>query len=95
MRSTFRQWSRQAQRLLAVSSELWDYICLVLGGIAFTVLIFCVLGFSATDYGMILRLQLLGYFAIFEGKRFLQETLWALILTESTLDQSTVVVNRS
>ena len=45
---------------------------------------------------MILRLQLLGYFAIFEEKRFSQETSRALILTESTSDQSTVVVvNRS
>ena len=44
---------------------------------------------------MTLRLQLLGYFAMFEGKRFSKDTLRALILTEFTSDQSTVVVKRS
>ena len=40
------------------------------GSKAFIVLIFCALGFSTTDYGMILRLQLLGSpFVICEGKR--------------------------
>ena len=41
----------------AVSNELWHCICLVLGGKAFTVLVFRALGFSATDYGMIQRLR--------------------------------------
>ena len=42
---------------------------------------------------MILRLQLLDFiFAISEGKRFSQDTSWALIPNESTSDQPTVVV---
>ena len=42
---------QQAQRLPAVSSELWYCRCLVLGNKAFTVLVFRALGFSTTDYG--------------------------------------------
>ena len=53
---------KQAQRLPAVSSELWYCICLVLGNKAFTVLFFRALGFSTADYGIILRLQLLGFY---------------------------------
>ena len=44
---------------------------------------------------MILRLQLLDSCAISEGKRFSQDTSRALILTESTSDQSTVIAKRS
>ena len=95
MRSIFQQWSIKARRLLTVWSKLWGYIRLVLGGKAFTVLFFRALGFSTTDYGMIVCLQLLGYFAISEGKRFSQEASRALILTESKSDQSTAGVKRS
>ena len=44
---------------------------------------------------MVLRLQLLDYFAISEGKRFPQDASRALISTESIPDQSTVLVKRS
>ena len=66
--------SRQAQRSSPVSSELWYCICLVLGSKPFAALVFRALGLSTTDYGIILRMQLLGYFAISEGKRFSQKT---------------------
>ena len=69
-----KQQSRQAHRLSAISSKLWYCICLVLGSKAFTVRIFRALSFSTTDYGMILRIQLLVSFAISEGKRFSQDT---------------------
>ena len=89
-----KQRSGQAQRLPTVSSELRYCICLVQGSKAFTVLVFRALGFSSTDCGMILHLQLLDYFAISEGKRL--DTSWALILnTYRVYNQSTVVAKRS
>ena len=61
----------QASRLLAVSSQLWYCICLVLDNEAFTPLVFRALGFSTTDYGYpCAYLKLLGSLAISEAKRF-------------------------
>ena len=73
------------------------WICLVLRSKAFTVLFFCVLRFSTIYYGIILRLQLTT-FPLLPSLRenvFHKTRREYLILTESTLDQSAVVVKRS
>ena len=78
IRPIFNSSQEQAQRLPAVSSDLWYCKCFGLSNKAFTVPFFRAFKFQCKG----LRLHpyayaALGYFAISEGKRFSQDTSWA------------------